>query len=61
MKEAVGLLFHRQVDRELDALVAARRCLEERGFEVWEVPREANPRSLRAQLARSRMIVTRWA
>ena len=55
---AVGLLFHRQVDRDLPALVAARRFLEGRGFEVWEVPREASPRSLAEHLGRTRLIVT---
>src|SRR5438093_11849445 len=58
MKGAVGLLFHRKVDRELADLIAARRCLEEMGFEVWEVHREASPRSLGAHLRRSRLIVT---
>jgi NAD+ kinase len=58
VKGAVGLLFHRRVDRELADLIAARRCLEQKGFEVWEVPREASPRSLRAQLGRSRLIIT---
>ena len=58
MKGAVGLLFHRKVDRELADLIAARRCLEETGYEVWEVPREASPRSLAAQLRRSRLIIT---
>ncbi|MBO0702639.1 MAG: NAD(+)/NADH kinase [Candidatus Dormibacteraeota bacterium] len=55
---AVGFLFHRQVDRELPDLIEARRCLEEMGMEVWEVPREAPPRKLAAQLGRSGLILT---
>jgi NAD+ kinase len=38
--------------------VAARRFLEGRGYEVWEVPREASPRSLASHLGRTQLIVT---
>jgi NAD+ kinase len=57
-REAIGLLFHHKVDRDLADLVAARQFLEGKGFEVWEVPREASPRSLAAHLSRSSLIIT---
>jgi NAD+ kinase len=58
VKGAVGLLFHRQVDRALPGLASARGFLEQRGLEVWEVPREASPRKLAPHLRRTNLILT---
>jgi NAD+ kinase len=55
---AVGMLFHRGVDRAHPELDAARRMLEKAGLRGWEVPREASPRELADRLRSTQLIIT---
>ncbi len=55
MKEAVGILFHPGVDRDLPAIVEARQLLVGAGFECWEAPRGGSRRLLRP---RTRLLLT---
>lgn len=59
MPEAIGMLFHPQVDRAHRRLDQIRRLLEQRGVPHWEILRETSPRGLGGgDLASSRLLLT---
>lgn len=58
MMEAVGILYHPGIDRDLPALVEARGLLLEAGLECWEAPREGSRRRLQGRLRRTRLLLT---
>lgn len=57
-RDAVGILFHPQVDRGQPLLNRVRKLLEQRGVPHWEVLRESSPRGLGGDLAATRFLLT---
>lgn len=57
-REAIGMLFHPQVDRGQPLLDSVRRFLERRGVPHWEYLRESTPRGLGGDLAATRLLLT---
>jgi NAD+ kinase len=57
-REAIGMLFHPQVDRGQPLLDGVRRLLERRGVPHWEYLRESAPRGLGGDLASTRLLLT---
>lgn len=57
-REAVGMLFHPQVDRGQPLLDGVRRLLQKRGVPHWEVLRESSPRGLGGDLAATKLLLT---
>ena len=58
MNGSVGLLFHPQVDPNLEALGQARKTLAAAGLEVWETSRDALATELRLRMGGTRLLVT---
>lgn len=54
----VGFIFHAEVSREERQVRAARGWLEQRGFQVWEHPRRADPDSLSGRMPTTKLVVT---
>jgi len=54
----VGFIFHAEVSGKDRQIEAARGWLEQRGFEVWEHPRRADPDSLSGRMPATKLLVT---
>jgi NAD+ kinase len=55
---SVGLLFHPQVDANVEPVVRARAVLHAAGLEVWETSRDALATELRDRMGGTRLLVT---
>jgi NAD+ kinase len=56
--QAIGMLFHPQVDRGQRRLDQVRRLLEQAGVPHWELIRENNPRGTGGELGGTRLLLT---